>query len=166
MSRSPWSYALATLVVAFASLLLLIQPGVQAAKPAMPVPPIMQLGFDACAKEGVKTAIGIWTKGTFNEDKEYLNKLVETFAQFEEAAGKFRSVELLATQEVAANSRLVYYEMDYERGAMFARFLLYKTELGWTVQAFTYNLSPDVIMPWLWLNMADGKQSAAGRSPN
>jgi hypothetical protein len=128
------SRTFATATLALASLLFAVEP-VQAAAPTEPVPPIIQSGFDAYAKGGAEAAVTAWTKGSYAENDKATASSAETFKQVERYTGKYKSFELLDTKEIGTNSKFVFCEMDFERGALFVRFLLYRTDEGWTISA-------------------------------
>jgi hypothetical protein len=43
---------------------------------------------------------------------------------------------------------VIYLSINYERGAVFARFLLYRAQ-DWVVQSMDFNYRPEALMPWL-----------------
>lgn len=155
------AFALPTAVLA--CFLFAIEPG-RAADPVEPVPPIIQSGFDAYAKDGAEAAVAAWTKGSYAEDDKATASSAETFKQVERYTGKYKSFELLDTKEIGTNSRFVFCEMDFEGGALFVRFLLYRTDKDWTISGMVYKMSPEEVMPWL--NTTAGKLPAAAKSPN
>lgn len=153
----------ATATVALTCLLFATNP-IQAAELTEPVPPIIQSGFDAYAKDGAEAAVAAWTKGSYAENDKATASSAEAFKQVERYTGKYKSFEFLDTKEIGTNSRFVFCEMDFERGALFVRFLLYRTDEGWTISGMTYKMSPEEVMPWL-LTTA-GKQPAILKSLN
>lgn len=52
------------------------------------------------------------------------------------------------------STRIVYLSLNFERGAVFASFQVYKAGKGWVVQDMDFNTKPGTIMPWL--NLSEG----------
>jgi hypothetical protein len=126
------------------------------AEGASPVPPVIQAGFDAYANKGPDAAIAAWCKGSYNEGEKSMSSGGDRFRSNERYFGKYESFELLATKAVGKRARLVFVAMCFDRGAMFARFQLYKRSSGWVIQDITWKYKPEELMPWL----VGGRQQA------
>jgi hypothetical protein len=44
---------------------------------------------------------------------------------------------------------VLYLAINFERGAVYARFLFYRTEKDWVVQNVDLSTRPEALMPWL-----------------
>jgi hypothetical protein len=44
-----------------------------------------------------------------------------------------------------------YLSINFERGAVFGRFVFYQTGKEWVVQDMDFSVKPETIMPWLAL---------------
>jgi len=77
--------------------------------------------------------------------------LVRTFKEIANSVGDYKSFEVIAIKEIAKSSRIVYLSMNFKRGAVYARFLIYKSETDWVVQNMNFSTRPETIMPWLAL---------------
>jgi hypothetical protein len=115
-------------------------------------PPIIQTGFTLYASGGPEAALIAWRKGglLLEADKKVAPQ-IEDFKQVEKSFGNYKSCELVEAKEIGANSKIVYVSMNFERGAAYMSFLVYKTSKDWVVQNMEFNTKPEAIMPWLAL---------------
>ena len=63
--------------------------------------------------------------------------------------GNYKSYELIETKGIGQTSRTVYLSMIFERGIVYARFLVCRADKDWVVQDMDFNTKPEAIMPWL-----------------
>jgi hypothetical protein len=148
MKRSAFSHGFAALAAASCVLLAFGQT-LGASDSDASLPPIIKSGFDACASGGPESAINAWLKGAPNEVGRFANSQSENLQRAERYFGQFESYELLATKDVGERSKLMYFALNFKRGALYFRFQLYKTNDGWIVQHLSHHLTPDEAMPWL-----------------
>ena len=116
------------------------------------VPSIVKVGLAVYASGGPDPALGAWRKGGPSEIDPRAGAQAEDFKQVEKSFGNYKSYELIETREVCRTSKTVYLSMNFERGAVYASFLVFKTSKDWVVQHLEFNTKPDVIMPWLTSN--------------
>jgi hypothetical protein len=118
--------------------------------PAEPIiPPVVQAGFDAYASKGPDAAVTAWSKGSYFEGEKVMKAGGAAFLSNEQYFGKYESFELIATKTVGTRVKLVFLEMNFNKGAMFACFQLYKRDKRWIIQDITWKYKPEEIMPWL-----------------
>jgi len=113
------------------------------------IPAVIQAGFDNFQKgqAGIGPAIDAWRKGGLvgqNLSSGYFN----SFRDAQSALGSYKSYEWITTKRIGASSKIMYLSINYERGAVFARFLLYRGQ-DWVVQSMDFNYRPEALMPWL-----------------
>lgn len=64
--------------------------------------------------------------------------------------GNYQSFEpLLAPQTLTPRIRIYYLALDFEKGPLFAKFVVYRTASGWILTTFNFNVSEDAILPAL-----------------
>ncbi len=114
-----------------------------------PLAPILEAGFSAWAKPGVNLAFNAWQKGGLLEDDNKVAAQSGYFRRLDRALGNYRSYEPIETKGVGQNSQIVYLSVNFERGAVYARFHLYRIEKNWVVQNMDFSTKPEAIMPWL-----------------
>ena len=111
------------------------------------IPAVIQAGFDCFQKGQIADGINAWRKGGLlaqSQSPSYFN----SFTEAQSAIGKYRSFEWIMTKSVGASSKVIYLSINYERGAIYARFLVYRAQ-DWVVQSMDFNYRPEALMPWL-----------------
>ncbi len=73
------------------------------------------------------------------------------FRSLGQALGNYKSHEFLETKAIGRSSQVLYLSINFDKGAVYGRFLLYRTEKDWVVQNMDFNDRPEAIMPWLAL---------------
>jgi hypothetical protein len=117
---------------------------------------VLEAGFSLYAKGGADLALDTWRKGGLAEtDTGKLANQNAYLRQAERVVGNYRSYEVVQAKRVGANSQILYLAINYQRGAVYARFLLFRTERDWVVQSMDFNLKPEAVMPWLALESAE-----------
>lgn len=129
----------------------LISPGLaRAADRTSPLPSVIQAGFDSWSKGGgFNGALYIWQKGGLMEGDHRTAELSNRLQSMSQTLGGYSGYELLKTDSIGSSSQVLYLSMNFQRGAVFGRFVLYRTEKGWVVQDMGFSTRPEAIMPWL-----------------
>ncbi len=140
-----------TLVVCLGAGLALWFLQVLAADAGEPVPAVIASGFALYAKGQPEVAVDTWRKGGLLESERGAQAQANYFRDSERVLGRYQSYELVQSKDIGRSSQIVYVSINYERGAVYGRFLLYRTEKQWVVQGMTFNTRPETIMPWLAL---------------
>ena len=112
------------------------------------LPPVIQKGLSLYERNGPDLAFDAFQHGGLLEGDA---KLVRAFKEIANQMGNYQSSEVIAIKEIAKSSRIVYLSMDFKRGAIYARFLIYKAETDWVVQNMNFSTRPEAVMPWLAL---------------
>ena len=128
--------------------LLLVVPA-QAADSVTQVPPILQDGFNIWAKKGATYAFDTWKAGGVLEDDNKPSVLSNYFFHMDRTVGNFKSFDIIQSKRVSQSSEIIYLSVNFEKAAIYARFLLYRTEKGWVVQNMDFSPKPEALMPWL-----------------
>ena len=113
---------------------------------------VVQDGLAIWPKKGASYAFDIWQKGGLLEDDRKPQIQVNYFRRLDRVLGNYRSYEVIDTKQISPNSQVLYLSMNFERVAMYARFVLYNGEKGWVVQNMDFSPKPEAIMPWLAFN--------------
>ncbi len=123
-------------------------PAVEAAaNPSVPV--VIQDGFAAWAKNGAPYAFDTWRKGGFMDDSRKVAAQSSYFQRIDQAIGYYRSFDLVESKPIGSSSQILYLAVNFERGAIYARFLVYRTEKAWVVQDMDFSTKPEAVMPWV-----------------
>jgi hypothetical protein len=129
--------------------LMSTSPAVAAdASPA--IPPVIEAGFAAWGKvSDPNVAFSFWKKGGLMENDAKVAALANYFRRIERAVGNYKSYEPVESKQISRNSRITYLAINFERGAVYARFLIYRTDNNWVVQNMDFSTQPEALMPWL-----------------
>ena len=113
-------------------------------------PDIIQNGFNAWAKNrSASWAFDVWKIGGLMELDNKPVILSRYFLQMEQPLGNYVSYELVETRRLGQNSEVLYVAINFDRAAVFGRFMLYLTAKGWVVQNMDFSPKPEAMMPWL-----------------
>ena len=66
-----------------------------------------------------------------------------------QALGNYKSHEMLESKGVGRSSQVIYLSINFDRGVVYGRFLMYRAEKDWVVQNMDFSHRPEAIMPWL-----------------
>jgi len=120
-----------------------------AAEPESAIPSVIQGGFVFFQKQHPEKGMDAWKEGGLVGEEFPLVAKGNYFKQAERTLGKYVSYELITTRMIGKSSKVVYVSINYTRGAVYARFLVYRTEQDWVVQSMDFNTRPEALMPWL-----------------
>jgi hypothetical protein len=114
------------------------------------LPPLLEAGFLSWAKGGgVDAILNGWQRGGLMEGGSKAAVQARYFRNLSSTLGNYRSRELIQSKTVSQWSEVIYISINFERGLVYGRFLLYKTEKDWVVQNMDFSERPEAIMPWL-----------------
>jgi hypothetical protein len=140
-----------TFFVVAAGLLLLVSGEYLRARAPKPenenVPTIIQSGFDVYKLEGPDAAVKAWLKNSALEgDKDALgqaNVLRRTQGNY----GDYRSFDLVHETDISQSVHILFAAINYEKGPLFAKFNIFRTEHGWVITAFEFNTNSEKLFP-------------------
>jgi hypothetical protein len=113
------------------------------------LPAIIQNGFNSWAAKGVSYAFDVWRKGGLIEDSTKPSQLTGYFGRIDRTVGKYKGYELIESKRISQTTQIIYVSINFERAAIFARFLVYRTDKDWVIQDMDFSPKPEAIMPWL-----------------
>jgi hypothetical protein len=113
------------------------------------IPPIIEAGFAQWAKSGPALALDVWQKGGLLEGDDKINTLAHYLRRLDRALGNYKGYEWIDTKPISTSSETLYVSINFERGAVYGRFLLYRADKTWVVQNIDLSTRPETIMPWL-----------------
>ena len=113
------------------------------------VPMVIQDGFTIWAKGGALFAFEAWQKGGFLEDSRKVASQSSYIRRLDQAIGNYKSYDLVESKGIGPSSQILYFAVNFERGALYARFLVYRTEKAWVVQDMDFSTKPEAVMPWV-----------------
>lgn len=121
-----------------------------AAEPGPALPSVVQSGLTLLASGGPQPAVDTWFQGGILERYEGANRNTEQrLKAFADRLGNYRAYELIETRAIGRTSQLLYLTLNFDRGAVYARFLVCRADKQWVVQSLAFDLKPEALMPWL-----------------
>jgi hypothetical protein len=113
------------------------------------VPPIIVSGMTAYKEKGPEDAVRAWIKGSpLDGSKEALSQ-ANMLRQIQDFYGAYRGFDVISTRDLSPRIRIVYLALDFDKGPLFAKFLVYKTEEGWILTSFNFNTKEEAVLPTL-----------------
>ncbi len=111
------------------------------------LPPVIAAGMDVYAIEGAESAVKTWVKGgPLEGDPKVLNS-VQAFDEVEKFYGRYEGYHLVSQRNLTPTSKLIYLQMDYEKGPLYVRFLCYLAGEKWVVSGrMVLNTDPDAVL--------------------
>lgn len=114
------------------------------------IPPVIESGFAVWTKgAAMDNVVNMWQKGGVLEGDSKGAVQANYLRTVTQLAGNYLSHDVLQTKLIGRTSKVLYMEIDFERAAVYARFLVYRTEKGWVVQTMDFSTRPEALMPWL-----------------
>jgi hypothetical protein len=122
-------------------------PAVAQTRAADDIPKIVLAGLDAYKAEGADAAMKAWIKGSpLDGSKDALSQ-ANVLRQIQDFYGSYKTFDLVHTRILSPNIRVIYLSLNYEKGPLFAKFVVYQTVQGWILTTFTFNTKDELIIP-------------------
>ncbi len=130
-------------------LLLLLVPatGSRAAGDGGGLPPVISKALDAYAQKGLDALIPALVRGGPLEGQERALEQTRTLRRIEAFYGAYQDHELLLARDLGRRNRLVYFILNYEKGAVFGKALLHGQGAAASVTSFNFHTAPEKILP-------------------
>lgn len=114
------------------------------------LPALIEAGFQAWTKGGgIDAILMTWERGGLLEGSNKAAVQARYFRSLMPALGNYKSHELIHSKAISRTSQVVYLSINFERGIVYGRFLVYRTDKDWVVQNMDFSERPEAIMPWL-----------------
>ena len=111
------------------------------------LPPILLSGLTAYKDKGPDEAVRAWIKGSpVDGNKDALTQ-ANILRQIQDYYGAYQTFEAISSKDISPKTRVYYLALDYEKGPLFAKFNIYRTEQGWILTSFTFNTKPEAVLP-------------------
>jgi hypothetical protein len=120
-----------------------------ASGPGGPAPAIVEKGLRLLKTAGPAAAFEGWREGGALEGDP---KGADDLARFKELIKplrNYRSFEVVEAKDIGRSSRLIFVTMSFDRGVLFGKFLVWRSERDWVVQRLEFDTKPETLMPWL-----------------
>jgi hypothetical protein len=111
------------------------------------LPPIVVLGLEAYKSNGPEEAVRTWIKGSgIDGSKEALSQ-ANVLLQVQEFYGAYRAFEIVSTKDLSPKTRVIYLVLNFEKGPLFAKFVVYRSGQGWVLAYFNFNTKEELVFP-------------------
>ncbi len=128
----------------------MVAPHAKAAADTSSVPAVIQAGFALWAKGGgVDVILDSWQRGGAMEGNTKASVQADYFKRIARSVGNYKFFEFLKSDTIGRSAEIIYLAINFERGAVYARFVVYHTEKDWVVQNMDFSSRPESVMPWL-----------------
>jgi hypothetical protein len=143
LSRIAYIFATVMFLLAFARYIRGHAPNPQVSE----IPKIVQFGLETYKSEGPEAAVRAWVKGgPFDGNKDMFSQI--TFLrQIQQSFGSYTSFEVIRIQDISASVRVIYLTLSFEKGPVFGRFIVYRSQQGSVLTALNFSAKPEEIVP-------------------
>jgi len=111
------------------------------------VPKVILSGLDAYKAEGPEAAMKAWIKGSPIEGSKEALSQANNLRQIQDFYGAYKTFHFIQSRNLGPTSRMIYLALDYEKGPVFGKFLVFRAEQGWILTSFLVNTHPEQILP-------------------
>jgi len=145
MNKKNISYGTVGMVIISVYFVLFMQLGMAQASDA--IPDVVTNGFNEYKTKGAEGALKAWLKGSAMETNLEAQSQANIFRQVESLYGPYLGHEIININKLSSTSKIIYIAMNYEKGAIFARFLTYENKEKSIVALLNFNTKPELILP-------------------
>jgi hypothetical protein len=107
----------------------------------------MLSGLEAYKADGPDAAIKAWVKGGPLEGSKDALSQANVLRQIQDYYGTYKAFDLIRSRNLSPTTRVIYLTLDYEKGPLFAKFVIYRTEQSWILTSFTFNTKEEMVLP-------------------
>lgn len=115
--------------------------------PAVALPAVILSGLDGYKSKGAEEAVRLWVKDSPLEGGNDAASQVAALHQIEQQYGAYQWYEIVSTREITPRALAIYVVLDYERGPLFVRFTIYRSNHRWIMTDFDFNTREENIFP-------------------
>ena len=128
-------------------LFLLAAPVAAAPMNTSTLPPVITDGLKAYKDTGPEEAVKAWIKGSpIDGSREALSQS-NNLHQVQDFYGAYQDYDLVKIVTVSPRIMDVYLVLDFQKGPLFSKFVLYRTDQGWVLTSFNFNTKTDAVFP-------------------
>ncbi|MGA2166962.1 MAG: hypothetical protein ABSG62_02040 [Terracidiphilus sp.] len=111
------------------------------------LPPIIISGLEAYKDKGPDDAVRAWIKGSAIDGSKDALTQANNLRQIQDYYGAYRAYEVISTRDITPKTRVVYLVLDFDKGPLFAKFVVYRPDRDWILANFTFNTKEEAILP-------------------
>jgi len=112
------------------------------------IPEIITNGLTVYKASGAEAALVEWLKGSPVEGQKDALSQSNILKQVETYYGPYKDYSLINIKDITDTAKIVYLQLNYENGPVFAYFVVYKKGGGgWIITSFQFHTEPMAILP-------------------
>lgn len=111
------------------------------------LPPVILSGFQAYKDKGPEEAVRIWVKDSPIEGGKEALSQANNLRLVQDSYGAYQYFEVISAYEIGHRTRIFYLTLDFEKGPLFAKFVVYQSNHRWILTSFDFNTKEDMIFP-------------------
>jgi hypothetical protein len=110
------------------------------------VPPVVVSGLEAYRNKGPEDAVRAWIKGSAIEGSKDALSQANVLRQIQDYYGTYQAFEVVSIRELTPKTRVVCLVLDFEKGPLFAQFVVYQSGKDWILAYFNFNTKEELIL--------------------
>jgi hypothetical protein len=114
---------------------------------ATPLPKVLVAGFDAYRAGGPDEALRVWLRNSPLEGTPDIGTQAKILRAAQVEFGQWRSFDVVNIHQVSPSTRIIYMTLDFDKGPLFAKFVVYRTEPGWIVTNLLFSPNDAEVLP-------------------
>lgn len=138
---------LISLCMLFAAMAQADRSGISSSKSTLVIPSVVVDGMEKYHFNSADEAVKIWLQPTGEQSQETATTYADTLRDTEKVYGKFIDYHLISVKWLSPSTALVYLVLNYERGPLFVRFVVYEYKSTQLVTQIDFGLVPEVVFP-------------------
>jgi hypothetical protein len=111
------------------------------------VPAFIVAGMNAYKEKGPDEAFKVWIQNSPIDGSKDAMAQADVLRQVQDYYGAFRGFDVIGKRELGPRSRILYLVINYEKGPLFVRFLVYKPDKEWILTLLNFNTNPQSVLP-------------------
>ena len=105
------------------------------------LPHIVASGLKAYKDGGPDEAVSSWIRGSALDGSSQANLL----HQIQGVYGAYRTFDLIGTRQLGSRTQILYLTLDFDKGPVFAKFVVYKTDQGSILASLDFDMKDDIL---------------------
>jgi hypothetical protein len=111
------------------------------------VPKVLVAGFDAYRAAGPDEALRVWLRNSPLEGTPDVGTQEKILHAAQGEFGQWRAFDVISVHQLSPSTRIIYMTLDFDKGPLFAKFVLYRTEPGWIVTGLLFSPNDADVLP-------------------
>ncbi|MDE1176868.1 MAG: hypothetical protein PW789_09700 [Edaphobacter sp.] len=111
------------------------------------VPSFLVTGINAYRSVGPEAAIKAWTEFSALAESKDAADQAAYLHQVQGFYGPLEGYDFVASRILTPRTRVIYLAFNYERGPLFAKFVIYRSSQRWLLASMDFNLKEEMILP-------------------